>query len=287
MAVYSQGYKPYPGAYTSRRWRFLTIPRFAYQGVFKSRIFLGFFVLSFVPPLTASLIIYLHYNVSALEILGIGGAKDLIAVDAGFFSSYNALQGMLCYLLALTIGPALVSPDLINNALPLYLSRPFSRSEYVLGKFTVIAGLASMISWVPLSGCFLLQAYLEGGSWLAAHWRIAAGIILGSVVWITVISLLALAVSAWVRWKPVARAVMVGLFLVVGGFGEAINGIFHTTWGGTINLGALIGQVWSALFGVTQPPGPPLGVAWFALLAYSLLSLLALRRKIKAYEIVR
>ena len=287
MAVYSQAYQPYRGTYTSRRWRFLTIPRFAYREVFRSRIFLAFFVLSFVPPLTASLIIYLHYNVSALEILGIGATKDLIAVDAGFFSSYTWLQGMLCYLLALTIGPALVSPDLINNALPLYLSRPFRQGEYVLGKFTVIAALASLISWIPLSGCFLLQAFLEGGTWFTSHWQIAAGIILGSAVWITVISLLTLAVSAWVRWKPVARAVMIGIFLVGGGFGNAIDGIFHTTWGGLVNLGASMSQVWSALFGVEQPPGPPLEAAWLVLLAFSLLSWIALRRKIKAYEIVR
>ena len=36
------------------------------------------------------------------------------------------------------IGPGQVSPDLANNALPLYLARPFSRVEYVLGKMSVL-----------------------------------------------------------------------------------------------------------------------------------------------------
>jgi hypothetical protein len=40
---------------------------------------------------------------------------------------------MLALFLAAFIGPGLISPDLHNNALSLYLARPFSRAEYVLG----------------------------------------------------------------------------------------------------------------------------------------------------------
>ena len=46
------------------------------------------------------------------------------------------------------VGPVLVSPDLVNNALPLYFSRPFSRAEYVLGKVSVLALLLSLVGGV-------------------------------------------------------------------------------------------------------------------------------------------
>jgi hypothetical protein len=52
-------------------------------------------------------------------------------------------------ILALLIGPQQVSRDLTNNALPLYLCRPFNRTEYVVGKMSIVIILLSTITWVP------------------------------------------------------------------------------------------------------------------------------------------
>ena len=64
--------------------------------------------------------------------------------------------------MALLVGPPLVSRDLRNNALPLYLCRPFSRTEYVMGKMSVMLILLSAITWVPQLLLFLFQSYLRG-----------------------------------------------------------------------------------------------------------------------------
>ena len=34
MAVYERTYRPYPGELTQQRWRFLVLPRYAFQDVF-------------------------------------------------------------------------------------------------------------------------------------------------------------------------------------------------------------------------------------------------------------
>ena len=91
---------------------------------------------------------------------------------------------MFAFFLTLLIGPPLVSRDLTNNALPLYLCRPFSRAEYVVGKMAVLLILLSLITWVPGLLLFLFQAYLEGGGWIAANLWIAGAIFVGSLVWI-------------------------------------------------------------------------------------------------------
>ena len=49
-----------------------------------------------------------------------------------------------------------------TTALPLYLARPFCRTEYILGKIAVLVILLSAITWVPGLLLFLLQAYLGG-----------------------------------------------------------------------------------------------------------------------------
>ena len=119
------------------------------------------------------------------------------------------------------MGPALVAPDLRNNGLPLYLSRPFSRTEYVLGKMAVLVVLMSLITWIPGLLLFLFQGYLEGAGWLGANLRIGMAIFVGSWIWILVLSLVALALSAWVKWKPVARLTLLIVFFVLAGFAKA------------------------------------------------------------------
>ena len=51
MAVLERGYKRYRGTMSPEWSRFLIIPRHAFRDVFRSKIFTGIFVLSFVFPL--------------------------------------------------------------------------------------------------------------------------------------------------------------------------------------------------------------------------------------------
>src|ERR1017187_9720056 len=134
MAVYKKTYRPFEGGLTSRWTRFLVIPRYAFEDLHRSRFLTLFYIATFIYPLICALIIYVQHNVSALGLVGVEGANRLIAINVTFFMSVFGWQSMLALFLAAFIGPGQVSPDLANNALSLYLARPFSRVEYVLGK---------------------------------------------------------------------------------------------------------------------------------------------------------
>src|SRR5580658_7478472 len=301
MAVYKKTYRPYEGELTPGWSRFLVIPRYAF-GELQSRRFLTiFYIASFIYPLVCALIIYVRHNASALTLLGVQqGARGLISINVTFFISMLGWQSMLALFLAAFIGPGLVSPDLANNALSLYLARPFSRTEYVLGKMSVLAILMSLMTWVPGLLLFGLQAYLEGGGWARDNARIIWGFFLGAWVWIILLSLLSLALSAWVKWKPAAGALVFGVFFVAAAFGATINAVQRTTWGSLFNIGYLVGSVWVQLMeGATRttngavffrvPIGEelPLGWCWFALFLLAAACLYMLARKIRGAEVVR
>src|SRR6185295_12934335 len=205
MAVYEHTYKPYIGELTPAWSRFLIIPRHAYRTVFQSKLFVAFFVACFIPPLIAAILIYLHHNVNALGILQTT-INEIIPINNSFFLAVVNIQGIFAFFLTLLVGPPLVSRDLTNNGLPLFLCRPFSRAEYVLGKMSVLLILGSLITWIPGLLLFFLQAYLEGGNWFVQNIWIAYAIYCGSVVWLIVLALLSLAISAWVKWRLVASA---------------------------------------------------------------------------------
>src|SRR6202142_1249228 len=175
MAVYKKTYRPYEGELTPSWSRFLVIPRYAFEELHGKRFLSIFFLASFIYPLICALIIYVQHNASALNLLGVQGARGLISINVTFFMSLLGWQSMLALFLASFVGPGQVSPDLANNALALYLARPFSRVEYVLGKMSVLVFLMSLMTWVPGLLLFLLQGYLEGWDWMTANVRLAAG----------------------------------------------------------------------------------------------------------------
>lgn len=305
MAVYEHTYKPYVGRLTAEWSRFLVIPRHAYQDVFKSKLFTAFFAVAFIPVLLEAVLIYLHHNVNAIALLRID-VRELLPIDGSFFQFFVSFQGGFAFFVTLLVGPPLVARDLRNNALPLYLCRPFSRAEYVAGKMSVLIILLSLITWVPQLLLFLFQAYLEGWTWFVNNLWLANAIFLGSMVWIILLALLSQAVSAVVKWRIVASAALLGIFFIPSVFGEVINELFMTRWGGIISLGMLMRNVSSGLFGTFDPVTgsrtirgidgevvqqillvePPLWACWTALFVVCAICLAVLARRVKAYEVV-
>ena len=288
MAVYKQTYRPFEGTMTAPRWRFLVLTRYAFEQVFAWRVMLIFFVLCYVPILGGGTFIYLRHNLDALLAFQIP-LEDMLEVNAEFFGVIMGFQSTLAFFMTAVVGPGLVSPDLTNGALPLYLSRPFSRGEYVAGKLAVLLTLLSLITWVPGMLLFLMQSALEAG-WMMANLRIAAAIVIGSLVWMFTISLLALALSAWVRWRPVAGALLFGIFFAVSAFGGTVNGILETDWGFMMILPVVITAIEQWLFfGFVPVREYPLPI-WTAFLSLGItcaVSLWMISRKVRAYEVVR
>ncbi|HEX8853937.1 MAG TPA: hypothetical protein VF754_10650, partial [Pyrinomonadaceae bacterium] len=237
MAVFENSYRQYEGALTPEWSRFLVLPRYALRDVFGSKLFTAIFCLCFIYPLVAAILIYLHHNTNAIALMKIN-VRELLPINASFFQYFVEVQGWLAFILTVLVGPVLVSRDLANNALPLYLCRPFSRAEYVFGKMTVLIILLSLVTWVPGLLLFLLQAYLEGAGWIVSSSRIAGAIFVGSMTWIVLLSLLALALSAWVRWRVVASGALLGLFFIPSAFGAIVNGLFITLVGNLISPAA-------------------------------------------------
>ena len=285
MAVYRRTYTSYSGALTPAWSRCLVLFRYSRRNLFRSKFQTGFFVLCFFYPLLCLIGIYLAHNLSFLE--RYSGSTQLLTIDNKFFFVFITVQGVLAFMLTAFTGPGLISPDLANGALPLYFCRPFSRAEYVLGKASVLAILLSEITWVPGLVLFAVQASLAGSSWTWNHLWIVSSLLLSSFLWIAILSLLAMALSAWVKWRIVAGALLLAVLFFGGGFGQAINAVMRTQSGHFIDIVYLIGTVWTSLFRIDNDRGMSSSAAWIALLIYCGICLALLVRKVRAYEVVK
>jgi ABC-2 type transport system permease protein len=288
MAVYKRNYQTYSGPVTPMQWRWLVITRHSLAEVFASRVAIVLFVICMVPMLLSAVFIYLANSQTARLLLNMNGAVMTI-IDNRFFFKLLSSQGWLALFLTAWVGPAMVSPDLTNGALPLFLSRPISRAEYVGGKILVLAIVLSAVTWVPLLLLFGIEAELAHG-WLWPNLYVVPGMILGSFIWIAVLSLLALAVSAWVRWRIVATGLMVALVFIPAGFGAVISAVLRTRWGLLLNVPYLVTTIWSHLLRAPKAwrmEDLPLGAAWLALIAVCALCLMMLNKRILARQVVR
>jgi ABC-2 type transport system permease protein len=286
MAVYKRTYRAYSGEITPRWSRFLILTRYSSRGIFASKILTALFVVCFFYPLICAAGLYLNHNLSVLSLLNVQ-SEQLFAVNGEFFLVFVSVQGSLAFLATAFIGPNLVSPDLVNNALPLYFCRPLSRAEYVLGRACVILFLLSLITWVPGLLLFGIEASLSGASWAWTNKSFAFGIVLGSWLWISVLALVALALSAWVRWKLVAGALVLGVMFVNSGFAAAINAVMRTDIGNYFDIAKLVATIWANLFGVSSPTQISTAGAAIALVVVCGFCLFLLERKVRAYEVVR
>lgn len=294
MAVYQRSFRPYAGALTAPSWRFRVPAAYALRDLLSSKLFTIFLTLCFVFPLLCVFAIYLRHNADLMANLAAAGIEidEWMPIDNTFFGVFMRVQGALAFFLVLFSGPRLVSRDLANNGLALYLCRPFSKKQYVLGKLTVLLVLGSAVTWIPGLLLWLLQTGLEGASWGAANLRSAAALFVGSWVWLVVLGLLALAISAWVKWRPVAGFCLLLVYFGGAFFAQVFAVLFHSEWGYVLDLHHTIRRVWAQLFATPapfffgRPIDIPIWAAWGSLAALVAVSLWLLNRRIRAYEVI-
>ena len=285
MAVYKRGYRRYQGGLTGKPTRFLVLPRFTWQRLLQQRLMIFLLLASIFWPLVCIGLVYLANH---LELAGgIGkNVAELLKIDAGFFLTFMNVQSVFAVILAAFAGPSLIAPDLSNGALPLYFSRPLSRSEYVLARLLVLVGLLSFITWLPGLILFSLQAGMAGRSWFADHWNLSLGVFIGLLLWILLTSLIALAGSAYVRRRMIAGASVLGIFFVLSGASKLTNTILQTQWASVFNPEWAMTQIWRHLLGTDLEPGPGIWTCWLAVLAMTALLLFVLERKLRPVEVV-
>jgi len=291
-AIVSRAFKPYDGERTRGSGPFWVIPRYGYRDLLRSRVTLILFVAGFFFPVVFLAVIYARQNAQVLEIFGQAAIDDL-DIEAGAYIAFTYAQSWIAFYLALWAGPPLIGRDLANNGLPLYLSRPLSRTAYIGGKLLVLLAPLSVVTWVVGLLVLLFQASFEPLSWLAANARLVLGVVVGSWVSIILYSLIALALAAVFRRRWMARGAMLGALFILRGVAAVVNALFDTEWGSLLSPTDVQITILSSLFGENQffgtiSLGPDLP-AWSAWLTFGLLCagcLAILYRRVRAYEVV-
>jgi ABC-2 type transport system permease protein len=285
MAVYKRGYQRYQGPLTGHYTRLLAMPRFAWQRLYQQRLVIILTAAALIWPMLCAVYVYLANHSELWASLG-PNFRNIIEVNGKFFLVFMNVQSVFAMLLASLAGPGLIAPDLANNGLPLYFSRPLSRLDYVLARMLVLVGMLSIVTWLPGILLFTMQSGMAGSAWLGNNWRLAPAIIGGFFIWILLVSLVALASSAYVKWRVIAGGIVLGYFFVLSGVAEIINSVFRVTWGSVLNPAKTLYHIWCVMLDVDPPQGLDTIDCVSALLAMAVLLALVLERKLRPVEVI-
>jgi ABC-type transport system involved in multi-copper enzyme maturation permease subunit len=265
------------------------VVRYAYAEAWSSRITATLFTLSMAPVIVFLVGIYLANNALARELVMKG--NSLLTINASYFVKVLETQSWLALVLTAWIAPRLISFDLADNALPILLSHPISRFGYVLGKFLALFACLSLVTWIPCLLLFVFEGYSSAQPWLMSNLRIASGLLVGSLLWIVLLSLLGLAMSSRVKWRVAATGVIFAVVFIPAGIGGIIMAILRTKWGLLLNAPAIMTQLWQQLLGAPVTMREewvlPDAAILAMLAAVCAVSVYILNARIRAREVVR
>lgn len=206
MPIYEQSYRHWEERGPRRRSRFWPITREALRAILTRRAFLLLLFASFIPFMVRAGQIVIGTQFSQLA--------ELLPVDGRLFGGFLRMQSVFVFFLALFGGSSLVADDLRCGAILVYLSRPLTRRDYVVGKLGVVLSLGLAVTLVP--GLVLYGAGLGLAPDQFAKWEMAwigPAIVLQSLVVSLLIGLVTLALSSITRSANFARLGLIGVWV--------------------------------------------------------------------------
>jgi ABC-2 type transport system permease protein len=281
MPIYEQTYRRHEARGALRRVRFWPITREALRLILARRAFLGLLAVAWLTFVVRVIQIYL--------VTRFPEASRILPVDGRLFGEYLMQQWLLMMIITIFGGAGLIANDLRTGAILVYLSRPLTRRDYVLGKLGVLMLLNLSVTLVPGLLLYFIALALAPDQFL--KWELAwigPAIALQSLVMSLVMSLVGLAISSLSRS---ARVAGIGFFAVVAGL-EVARGILYAFYRrpetALISFRAALQSLAAALFGLSERA---VSLPWFypaVLLAVVALGcLLVLRSRVRAVEIVQ
>lgn len=278
MPIYDRSYRRHEGREPLRNVRSVPISREALKHILSKRAFLALLAFSWLPFVVRLVQIYIVTRFpEAARVLPVGGR---------LFGEF--LNQQLVFMLLLTAfgGAGLIANDLRSGAILMYLSRPITKTDYILGKLGVLVVLNLMVSLVPavllyIVGCALAPETLLTGR---LAWILPA-IFLDGIVVSLVLSVLGLTVSSLTRSSRIAGLGFVSLVLLDEVL-RVLRLLFHTNATRLISPWSDLRLFSEALFGLPAGGDLPWPLPAVALTALVGVCLLVLSKRVRAVEVV-
>ncbi len=277
--IHDQTYRHYEGHREPPGKTWSVIAWAGIRNMLTKRAFLGLLIFAWVPFVVRAVQFYFAANYPQFA--------QIIAPTAATFRDFVSQQGLFAFFITIYVGAGLIANDRRANALQIYLSKPISRTEYIVGKLATLLFFLLGVTLLPCVLLLLLQvSFAANIDILRAHTFLPASIVLSTLLMSLVMSCTMLALSSLSNSPRYVAILYTGAIFftsAIFGFLTAITGGTRMAW---IAITSNVGQVTDVLF--RQPPSydSPWQISLIVLLALLALSVSVLERRVKGVEVV-
>lgn len=278
MPIHDQGYRRYGGR---RRFRggWWVIARATIRSLIRQRQVAALLLFAWAPFVVHAVLIYLAANFPQ--------TASALAVTPRTFRQFLDWQNLFVFFVAILVGAGLVADDRRANALQLYLSRPLTRVEYVVGKLTVLAVFLAFVTWLPAMLLVVLQVLFAGSfAFLRANLFIVPAITLFSLVQIAVSACSILALSSLTKNRRFVAAMYAGVIFFTSALNGVLRQITHSRSWAWLSPRDTLDVLADAIFRIATPRAVPVPVAVAVVAVLLIASILILERRVRGVEVV-
>src|SRR5688500_16842096 len=279
MPIHDQSYRRYGGVRAALGRSWTVIAQAGIMTMIRKRAFIGLLLFAWLPFVVRAVQIYVAANYAQ--------AAPFLGVDAKMFRNFFEWQNNFVFFITIYVGAGLIANDRRANALQIYLSKPLTRIEYVLGKLTTLLVFLVGITWVPAILLLLLQVLFAGNfTFLGANLFLLPAVTVYSAVLVLTAGFAMLALSSLSKSRRFVALMYAGFVIFTAGMYQALFGITGSRMWAVISPEDLLDAVASVVF---RSPGAPAIPLWTALLAITLVigaSIWTLERRVRGVEVV-
>lgn len=279
MPIHDQSYRHYTGEKRPVRSAWTVIARAGMMSFLSRKAFLGLLIVAWIPFIVRASQLFLASNFSQ--------AATFLAPTAQTFRDFLGQQSIFVFLITVYVGAGLIANDRRANALQLYLSKPVTRGEYILGKMTVLATFLLAITWLPAILLLILQIAFSGSfTFLRANTSLIASVTLYCLLTVIVITFGMTALSSLSRSSRFVGIMFAGVLIFSDAMFNALRFITGSTAISWVSVQASLDQVGDVIFRQAPRHQTPVGVSVLVLLAVIVIAASVLERRVRGVEVV-
>jgi len=277
VPIHDQGYRRYAGRRTPQGRAWWIIARAQLARAVRFRPFLILLLFSFAPFLVRAVQIYLSSTFQQVSML---------AATAQMFREFLDQQALFVFLVTIALGGA-IADDRRANALQLYLSKPLTRVEYIVGRMTPVLAVVMGITFVPAILLLLLQVAFSGSTaFLRQNLFLVPAITLVSLAQALVAAFTIMALSSLSKSRRFVSVMYAGIIVFTTAMYQVLRGITGSRVWAVISPGDMLDVLADAIFRIRTQPPVPIWVAVLVLVGLVAVSVWVLNRRVRAVEIV-
>ena len=277
MPIHDQGYRRYAGHREAHGRTWMVITRAGLMERLRERKFLGLLLVAWLPFLVRSVQLYVAANYQQASFLN---------ATPTMFRDYLAQQGVFVFFITLYVGSGLIANDRRANALQIYLSKPLSRVDYVVGKLATLLIFLTAVTWVPGILLLIMQILFAGNlTFLKANLFLFPAITVFSAVTVLTSSFTMLALSSLSKSRRFVAVMYAGLIFFTAAMYQALKGITGSSAWVFISPGDVLDVIGDRIFRSTEPENL-LPIALVTVVVLVAGSVYVLERRVRGVEVV-